>query len=279
MNTDELRSAYLSVVGNHMEVTETPSGYVVWAPLFYSDGDGVVLSVFPDAGGWLVTDEGSTLSHLIDSGASVNGAVFTEAWSSLARPNEFIPASSTDAESIQTWTDDASLGEAIHAVAVAAIRAEGLAYVREPRNNRRRFSTTIRERMRYLAAGSLFVSRGLTRGNGEIVLASGRAKKVTETIVSEGEVIAAVQALGGHSKEGREQAHDHAFTIFSQSALPPDRRYAVISSPDTWDRSLLKEVGAVAEVVKYNQPDDLDRALAPLVNALPVKEQPAMSCV
>lgn len=144
MNTDELRSAYLSAVGNHLEITETPSGYVVWAPLFYSDGDGVVLSVYPDAGGWLITDEGSTLSHLIDSGASVDGAVFTEAWSSLARPNEFIPASSTDAESIQTWTDDASLGEAIHDVAVAAIRAEGLAYVREPRNNRRRFSATIR---------------------------------------------------------------------------------------------------------------------------------------
>ena len=114
MNTDELRSAYLSAVGSHMEITETPSGYVVWAPLFYSDGDGVVLSVYPDAGGWLITDEGSTLSHLIDSGASVDGAVFTEAWNSLARPNEFIPASSTDAESIQTWTDDASLGEAIH---------------------------------------------------------------------------------------------------------------------------------------------------------------------
>ena len=129
MNTDELRSAYLSAVGSHMEITETPSGYVVWAPLFYSDGDGVVLSVYPDAGGWLITDEGSTLSHLIDSGASVDGAVFTEAWSSLARPNEFI----------QTWTDDASLGEAIHDVAVAAIRAEGLAYVRESRNNRRRF--------------------------------------------------------------------------------------------------------------------------------------------
>ena len=155
MNTDELRSAYLSAVGSHMEITETPSGYVVWAPLFYSDGDGVVLSVYPDAGGvvlsvypdaggWLITDEGSAFSHLIDSGASVDGAVFTEAWSSLARPNEFIPASSTDAESIQTWTDDASLGEAIHDVAVAAIRAEGLAYVRESRNNRRRFSTTIR---------------------------------------------------------------------------------------------------------------------------------------
>lgn len=79
MNTDELRSAYLSAVGSHMEITETPSGYVVWAPLFYSDGDGVVLSVYPDAGGWLITDEGSTLSHLIDSGASVDGAVFTEA--------------------------------------------------------------------------------------------------------------------------------------------------------------------------------------------------------
>ena len=97
--------------------------------------------------------------------------------------------------------------------------------------------------------------------------------------MSEGEVIAAVQALGGRSKEGREQAHYHAFTIFSQSALPPDRRYAVISNPDTWDRSLLKEVGTVAEVVKYNQPDDLDRALTSLVSALPVKEQPAMSCV
>lgn len=265
MNVDQIRSAYLTAVNAGLEITETAAGFVVWAPLFYSDDDGVVLSVYPDGGGWLVSDDGSTVSHLADVGAPVASPAFDTAWSSLSSIG-FVPASSARDGAIQAWCSTDDLGEMIHTVAMTALRAEGLSYVRESRGGHRPFSSTVRERVRYQLADHRFTVRGMLAGKGELSLASGRNVKVTETIVrSDGQVCAAVQALAGKSKDTRGQAHDHAFTIFSQSTMAPETKLAVVNHVPEWDAGLIRELGAVSTVVDYNELSDVDKALDTLL--------------
>ncbi len=267
MNTQTLRDSYLDAVASHIDVTETPNGLVVWTPLFYSDGDGVVLSVYRNGQGWLVTDEGSTLSHLADCGVNIESPAFTQAWNDLAYPTGFSPGGTEG--TIEAWCDEASLGDVIHNVATASVRAEGLAFMRDARGGRRPFSATVRERTRYLLAGIAFTSRGLARGNGMIPLGSGRSKKVTETITRSGRLVAALQALGGQTKETREQAHEHCYTIYSQSTLPQEHRLAIVGNPDVWDKGILREAQSIANVVRYRNPRDLDTALGDLIEAYP----------
>ncbi|WP_164505219.1 hypothetical protein [Actinomyces gaoshouyii] len=93
--------------------------------------DGVVLTVYRSGQGWLVSDEGSTIAHLADGGAATEAPAFADAWQSLARPNGFTPGDDADTWTIAAWCDDAALGQTLHDVATAAVRAEGLIHLRE----------------------------------------------------------------------------------------------------------------------------------------------------
>ena len=86
MKAKTLTTKYLSALNDGFEAVETDDGFVVWMPAYYSDDDGVILSVRRAAGGWTVTDDGSTLSGLRTRGAATDAPAFLEAWGRLARP-------------------------------------------------------------------------------------------------------------------------------------------------------------------------------------------------
>ncbi|SPT53087.1 Uncharacterised protein [Actinomyces bovis] len=272
MDPKTLSSLYFSAMDEGFEVVETSEGFAVWMPAYYSDGDGVILSVRPAPGGWYVTDDGQTFSHLAGLGAAVSGPAFTTAWDTIARPaGAFVPGdkdpmgSCQDAE-ILAWATDETIGQVLRDISHAALRAEGLAYTREPRTGGRPFSMLVRDRARRLLTDRAFSSRGLEAGDGSLRLTSGRTKKVTETITRHGSVVAAVQAMGGKTRETREQAHEHCYTIFSQSDLPIGNRLAVVNDACAWDAGVLREAEQVANLVRINDLDDLEPALLHLAD-------------
>ncbi|MDU0347392.1 hypothetical protein [Actinomyces sp. MRS3W] len=259
MDANKLRTSYMSSVLDGLEVAETARGFVVWAPMYYADDDGVVLSVYPHAGGWLVTDDGSTMSHLAEEGAGVDSGPFLQAWAQLSRPaGDFIPndVPAEDTE-IRAWATEDELGEAIRLVAMAAVRAEGLAFMRE-RGSHKFFPSTVKERIKLLVEREDLRARGVKRGNGQVLLRSGRVKKVTETLIHGEETIAAIQALGGGSRPAREQSYEHCYTILNQTDLAPERRIAVVGTPQYWDPDVLTELGGFATVVRFEAPASLD---------------------
>ena len=87
MKAKTLTTKYLSALNDGFEAIETDDGFVVWMPAYYSDDDGVILSVRRAAGGWTVTDDGLTLSGLRTRGAATDAPAFLEAWGRLVRPS------------------------------------------------------------------------------------------------------------------------------------------------------------------------------------------------
>lgn len=262
MNGELLRTTYLSTVGERLEVTETERGYVVWAPLFYSDGDGVTLSVYPSNNGWLVTDEASTLAHLADSGANVKAPSFAKAWADLAKVGEFVPGPDADSDCIQAWADDSSLGEALCDVAEAALRAEGLVYASDKRVGPRPFRYSVQDRLKFLTGSPRLRSRGLTSGGGKMRLQSGREASFTDTLVRENLTVVAIQALGGQNKDSRAASHNNAYTMFSQASTDKENNLAVFRQVKDWDIEMVREIEAVAEVVTFDEFDSRINGIA-----------------
>ena len=251
MDAKTLTSKYLTAINDGVEALQTPDGFIVWMPTYYSDGDGVVLSVRRTTGGWMITDDGSTMSNLHTQGAAIESPTFTEAWRKLARPaGDFIPGDRgpQDGE-ITAWATDSSLGDTLNLVALAAVRAEGLAFIRE-REGGERFATKIGKRVEFLLNSAELVDRGLTKGR-TLALQSGRSKRVTASIERNGRALAVLQAVGGRDDNARERAFERCFTMFSRAQIDQARRYAVVESAEEWDKTILSDLQEVGQVLVY----------------------------
>lgn len=158
-----MTSKYLGALNDGLEAMETPDGLVVWVPAYYSDNDGVVLSVRASAGGWVITDDGSTMSHLRTAGAATDSPSFLAAWDRIARPaSAFVPGvPGTEGGEITAWATNENIGVVLNLVALAAVRAEGLAFIREREGER--FTTKILRRITDLMSSSAVAARGLVR--------------------------------------------------------------------------------------------------------------------
>lgn len=267
MDAKALTSKYLTAINDGIEAMQTPDGFIVWMPTYYSDGDGVVLSVRRSAGGWIITDDGSTMSNLYTQRAAVDSPTFVEAWRELARPaGDFIPGDQgpEDGE-ITAWATDSSLGDTLNLVALAAVRAEGLAFIRE-RESGERFASTIGRRIGFLLTTAELADRGLTKGR-TMALQSGGSKRVTASINRNGRTLAVLQAVGGRSDSARERNFEHCFTIFSRAKINRERRYAVVEGPQDWDAAVLSDLERVGQVLGYRTQQEFDRRFTALVEA------------
>ena len=173
MKAKTLTTKYLSALNDGFEAVETDDGFVVWMPAYYSDDDGVILSVRRAAGGWTVTDDGPTLSGLRTRGAATDAPAFLEAWGRLTRPaGDFVPGRDSDDGEISGWATDETLGDVLNLVALASVRAEGLALIRE-RGSAERFPARVGRRITSLMSAAECTDRGLVRGS-TVGLVSGR---------------------------------------------------------------------------------------------------------
>ena len=161
MKAKTLTTKYLSALNDGFEVVETDDGFVVWMPAYYSDDDGVILSVRRAAGGWTVTDDGSTLSGLRTRGTATDAPAFLEAWGRLTRPaGDFVPGRDSDDGEITGWATDETLGDVLNLVALASVRAEGLALIRE-RGSAERFPARVGRRITSLMSATECTDRGV----------------------------------------------------------------------------------------------------------------------
>ena len=72
------------------------------------------------------------LSGLRTRGAATDAPAFLEAWGRLTRPaGDFVPGRDSDDGEITGWATDETLGDVLNLVALASVRAEGLALIRE----------------------------------------------------------------------------------------------------------------------------------------------------
>lgn len=268
MKAKTLTTKYLSALNDGFEAVETDDGFVVWMPAYYSDDDGVILSVRRAAGGWTVTDDGSTLSGLRTRGAATDAPAFLEAWGRLTRPaGDFVPGRDSDDGEITGWATDETLGDVLNLVALASVRAEGLALIRE-RGSAERFPARVGRRITSLMSAAECTDRGLVRGS-TVGLVSGRRKRVTAAVEHAGATLAVFQALGGGGEQARERSYEHCHTIFSQAQIERERRFAVVEDPGAWDPVVLDEVRDVGVVLPYEDQDAFDARFAEIVRRLP----------
>lgn len=270
MDAKAIRCCYLNTVNDQFDVTPISGGFVVWMPLYHSDGDGVTLTVRGDEQGWHVSDDGSTLSTLRSDGAAVDAPAFKEAWSALARPGSgFVPNDPGIASGeILAWSQTEQLGDTLNSVALASVRAEGLAFMRE-REGKQQFARTVRERLEFLLKTPRLSKLGITGGPGTVQLRSGRSKNVTATLETGRSTLAAFQAIGGRDKQTRESSYEHCFTIFSQAEISRDALFAVVRQAHTWDSAIINEIRDVSTVIDYESPTDLDAAVNEVVGRTP----------
>lgn len=116
------------------------------------------------AGGWGITDDGSTMSHLRTAGAATDSPSFLTAWDRIARPaGAFVPDDpGTEGGEITAWATNENIGDVLNLVALAAVRAEGRAFIRE-REGGERFTTKILRQITDLMSSSAVAARGLVR--------------------------------------------------------------------------------------------------------------------
>ena len=114
-------------------------------------------------GGRVITDDGSTMSHLRTAGAATDSPSFLAAWDRIARPaSAFVPGvPGTEGGEITAWATNENIGVVLNLVALAAVRAEGLAFIREREGER--FTTKILRRITDLMSSSAVAARGLVR--------------------------------------------------------------------------------------------------------------------
>lgn len=266
MDVETLSSKYLGALNSGFEAVETRDGLVAWMPAYYSDDDGVVLSVRSAPGGWIVTDDGSTLANLQAQGAAIDTPTFKTAWDRLARPaGAFVPNDSEDG-AITGWATDETLGDVLNVVALASVRAEGLSFIRE-RDGGERFASKVSKRIAFLLSGDVFHQKGISKG-GSVNLASGRSKAVTASIELDGSTLAIFQALGGRDAGTRERSFEHYFTIYSQATVDREKRFAVVDSIDEWDAPIVEEIREVGTVIPYRTQEEFDGEFQSITNRL-----------
>ena len=267
MDIHSLRSAYLNIVDDGLQAFETPDGFMVWVPLYHSDGDGVAISVRPSDGGWIISDDGSTYSALRSAGAAVATPAFDTAWETLSRPgNGFVPNDDATPEEISAWATDSSLGAAINSVALACVRGEGL-NVLKTSDRPTRFSITVGARLRLLVSDARAKLAGFTCQPGNVLMKSGRSRQVGALLSLDHQTIAAFQPLAGSSASSRESSFEHCYTLFAQADLERDRRIAVVRSPDAWKTEILDELSDVATLVPWSDSGrDFDAAFWKIVD-------------
>lgn len=270
MDIHSLRTAYLDTVNDGLQAFETPDGFMVWVPLYHSDGDGVTLTVRHNLDGWIVTDDGSTYSWLRSMGAPVDSAAFIDAWTRLSRPGSgFIPNDGSDAREISAWGEEPELGILLNDVALASVRAEGLSILKSS-GQTNRFDSTVRERLRFLSADDRAKRAGFSCGSGRVAMKSGRTRHVAALVMHDDTPVAAFQALAGRTSSARESSFEHCYALFSQAELEHDRRIAVIASPDQWQSEVLSELRDVATVLPWNIAEDVDQAFWSIVDNQPI---------
>ena len=101
------------------------------------------------------------------------------------------------------------------------------------------------------------------QANMQVELRSGRTRPVTAAIVrATDEPPLLVQAVGGNSRDAREDALDKAFHLFSLANVDESPHLAVfIGVEQSWDQAMARELKEVAEVTFFDERGQVESAI------------------
>jgi len=251
---DSLRDSFLNFWGEHLKIVPSAKGVLVSLPLMYSDGWHVELSLIqltPDK--WLLSDQGKTLSLLLESGAAIEKRKYKDI---IARNCSFYQFSQ-EGLNLEKIIENPLL-----AVADIQIFAEGLVALSHnvPAGDVKR--TINSEQIVNQAISSYFYDRHLTPQ--EHYKLSGRIEK--EIVVDyyfEVKQPLALQSVN-RSKDLLPYMEQWGYRWLDLHSSHPEIKRAMIYDPDNqkWDNQSLEIGKAVCDYfLPFSEADVLDEVL------------------
>ncbi len=214
-------------------------GELLITPWEFSDHEPIVLYVRGGGGDFLVSDRGQASDNLNLAGLDFSKPAVSRSWAAIQRSVESDPFVHRVASQweLAARSSEGDLGLAIHQVAEAAIRADGLRVLAGARTTAPRFSQWV-------------ISEASARGlsvvpRAEIQSTVGVKRQVSALI--EGSRKAYVQALG--PTHDAWESYDRARSLFSDTKLDIRERFTVVSRDSTLTAEQLRGIGQYSEVV------------------------------
>ncbi len=214
-------------------------GELLVTPWEFSDQEPIVLYVRALDGTYVVSDRGQAADNLNLAGLDFQKAAVSRSWLAIQQSVEndpFVHRIQSKWE-LAARSDFADLGLAIHQVAEAAMRADGLRVLTGGRSNAPRFETWVIKEAH--EEGLIVVPRA------EIESTFGFKRRVS--VLVEGKRKAYIQAVG--PTQDVWDSFDRARSLFADSTLDFNERFTVLSRDSALSGEQVKAIAKYSDVV------------------------------
>lgn len=250
MDLSRLKTAMVSTLYDAVAVVPYGEGALVSTPFAYSDGDNVMVAIYPHGAGVRVTDREEAIDRLEDGGVDLekNRRARAERLS-LLRGAQFLGHGATEFE-VSHVTDLDGAARAVLDVASVAQQIEQL------RHLAREVPTRLyRDVVKDSALSVARKHHWGVKAAPEIKLRNGRRRHLTARVETD-RAVAYVQALS------TAEAIASTFLTFSYFDVDKSTKLAVVDEREhSWRNEDLDPIADVGAVVRYREDRDLARAL------------------
>lgn len=254
MTDTKIRSALLGCLNDNTHLHEYGEATLVDLPYSRLDGDSVRLLVEPVGEGYRISDRGDGADLASESGLNITSGNAATYLRGIQRSISADKIGGSDSE-LSILVAAEQLGCALHQVAIASIRVEGLSVLSQERSPRK-FSTTVTERL-----SNLFSSSGFVRKQQPMPLTRSRTRKVTATVERDRRTVY-VQAV---SQANIDVSFAKCFSTFAIAEVPHDSLISVLQGgANDWSGGYSEDLADVSQVVFERDPE---RTLRAAVNA------------
>lgn len=260
MNLQELKASFLGLINDRFDLFEFEQQIVVDTPFNFSDGDRLTLFVAPFSRSFKVTDGGSTALKLHLLGINMKTGAVRETWDSMTADiaqRNMAP----DGDEIAVVVQQDEIAQALIDVSSKCIHAEH-AQLKASASRRVHFTERVDNRIdQFIADAHRYA---IWEKRKEVPLESGRKRQITGLFRRDeyDEEPLLIQAVGGRTKQDRNEPADRAFTIFSNVSAPKDEKLVVaIGERESWDAGIIRELDDVAMTVFFEDPTWLENTL------------------
>lgn len=262
MDHNALKSSLLGYVNDHTHVVDSPSGIVVYLPLWYGDEDTVALTIEPVQDDLIrISDQGATALRLRLEDVKLDSPSVREAWNALTN-NIRQTDSTVGADDLSTLVHPSDLGEGLVDVALACVRAEHVRLKESP-PAKVRFSDRVVRRLDE-AVLPWVTQGGVFNRYPAVTLSSGRKRHITASFSNSqhDKHPLFIQSVSGNSREAKEEQISKGFHLFSFLQVDQDQKITVASGTrDSWDPGMVREIGQVSDVIFFDEPRELESVL------------------
>lgn len=255
MDINGIKTSLLGWINDHLEVAEYGHGALVHLPLHFCDGDSITLMVEPFGDGMRVTDRGMTSLRLHMSDLNPNSDRVRSAWNKSIATLQLFDLGSDEGE-LATSGERSHVGELILRVAEASIRIDQLRWMATS-TRPRTFADRVVDRVQKAIPSGAKVEPRMA-----VELRSGRTRTVTAGITQESMHPVLVQAVGGATRESKEDALERCFHVFSLAILPKSQKLAIfVGDACSWEEAMAKELEGIADVAFFDEEQQVEKAI------------------